>query len=397
MPRPGTPHPEIPFISVDNATAQVSEGDIAQITCNYAGTDNTTNDPNKTSYTLGLSLSEEPLLSHKKFRDIDEDELEALQAIISGKDKDSSGTPYKDKVESAVGKKALEKIQRGQTSYYSPKVTWRQATVRKASAASSRRAQDRQDRRTGRAAAISIRRPQLALQRCHSNPGGRILPHRARVDRQRPGRMGRGHLRRLTAMRLPPKKRPGNPILASDWNTLIEALEARTPRPSAGLDLISVSGGFAYRVRQMGGGSATIPGEPFAEIITWKDGETKKTGIRGGVVYAGDKVWNVDHKALNLEASGTFKAYLEVSVTANVEDGVLLPGIKTSTAPEWKQVSGDGQYPNQTIPTAPAGTGKAIIAIGILTIEDGSATLMPAGGGSISIDHCPGTLSHTRV
>jgi hypothetical protein len=137
MPRPGTPHPDIPFISVDNATAQVSEGNIAQITCNYAGTDNTSNDPNKTSYSLGLSLSEEPLLSHKKFRDLEEDELEALQAIISGKDKDGSGSPYKDKVTSALGKKALEKIQRGQTSYYSPKIIWRQATVRKASAASS--------------------------------------------------------------------------------------------------------------------------------------------------------------------------------------------------------------------------------------------------------------------
>ena len=40
-------------------------------------------------------------------------------------------------VTSDLGKKVLEKIQRGQTSYYSPKVTWRQATVRKASAASS--------------------------------------------------------------------------------------------------------------------------------------------------------------------------------------------------------------------------------------------------------------------
>lgn len=137
MPRPGTPHPEIPFISVDNATAQVSEGDIAQITCNYAGTDNSNNDPAKTTYTLGLSLSEEPLLSHKKFRDLEADEVEALQGIISGKDKDSSGSAYKDKVTSALGKKALEKIQRGQTSYYSPKVTWRQATVKKASAASS--------------------------------------------------------------------------------------------------------------------------------------------------------------------------------------------------------------------------------------------------------------------
>lgn len=137
MPRPGTPHPEIDFIVLDNAIAQVSEGDIAEITCNYAGTDNNDNDPAKTSYTLGLSLSEEPLLSHKKFKDLTEEEREALQAIISGKDKDSSGAAYKDLVTSDLGKKALEKIQRGQTSYYSPKITWRQATVRNASAASS--------------------------------------------------------------------------------------------------------------------------------------------------------------------------------------------------------------------------------------------------------------------
>jgi hypothetical protein len=137
MPRPGTPHPEIPFIAVDNVTAQVSEGDIAQITCNYAGTDNTANDATKTSYSIGMSLSEEPLLSHKKFKDLDDEEKDALQAIISGKDKDTTGALYKDKVTSAVGKKALEKIQRGQTSYYSPKLTWRQSIVRKSSAASS--------------------------------------------------------------------------------------------------------------------------------------------------------------------------------------------------------------------------------------------------------------------
>jgi len=137
MPRPGTPHPEIPFISVDNATAQVSEGDIAQITCNYAGTDSTEPDANKTTYSLGLSLSEEPLLAHKKFKDLSDEEKEALQAIISGKEKDSAGNAYKDKVTTPAGLKALEKILRGQTSFYSPKLIWRQSTVRKTSAASS--------------------------------------------------------------------------------------------------------------------------------------------------------------------------------------------------------------------------------------------------------------------
>lgn len=115
----------------------MSEGDIAQITCNYAGTDNQDNDPEKTSYSLGLSLSEEPLLSHKKYEGLEDDEVEALKAIIGGKEKDSTGAAYTDKITSDLGKEVLAKIQRGQTSYYSPKVTWRQSTVRKSSAASS--------------------------------------------------------------------------------------------------------------------------------------------------------------------------------------------------------------------------------------------------------------------
>ena len=136
LPRPGTPHPEIPFIWIDTVNVQVSEGDLAQITCNYAGTDNADLSPLKTTYSLGLSLSEEPILSHKKFRDLDDDEKEALQAIIAGRDKDEAGASYRDRIESDEGLKALEKILRGQTSYYSPRVVWRQSTVRNASAAS---------------------------------------------------------------------------------------------------------------------------------------------------------------------------------------------------------------------------------------------------------------------
>ena len=46
--------------------------------------------------------------------------------------------------------------------------------------------------------------------------------------------------------RLPPKKKPRDPVLASDWNMLIDAISARTPMPGAGLDLRASSGGFAY-------------------------------------------------------------------------------------------------------------------------------------------------------
>ena len=132
LPPPGTPHPEISFLNVDNSSVKVTEGDLAVITCNYAGTDSKGPDENKTSYSLGLSLSEEPILAHKKFKDISDEEKEALQAIIAGKDKDGS-TTYKSKVKSTLGKKALEKIMRGQTTFYSPKVVWKESTVVKVS------------------------------------------------------------------------------------------------------------------------------------------------------------------------------------------------------------------------------------------------------------------------
>jgi hypothetical protein len=47
-------------------------------------------------------------------------------------------------------------------------------------------------------------------------------------------------------MRLPAKKKPGDPVLASDWNLLLEAVAARTPRQGAGLELTAASGGFSY-------------------------------------------------------------------------------------------------------------------------------------------------------
>lgn len=47
-------------------------------------------------------------------------------------------------------------------------------------------------------------------------------------------------------MRIPQKKKPRDPVLAADWNMLLDAISARTPMPGAGLELIASSGGFAY-------------------------------------------------------------------------------------------------------------------------------------------------------
>lgn len=131
MPRPGAVHPEVPFVAVSQVTASVTEGDLAEITCTYTGAENSDGEEEAHAvYTIGLSLSEEPLLSHLRYKDLEEDEVEALQAIAGGKETDDSGAAYKDKIESELGLEALAKIQRGQVSYYSPKITWRESFVR---------------------------------------------------------------------------------------------------------------------------------------------------------------------------------------------------------------------------------------------------------------------------
>jgi hypothetical protein len=200
-------------------------------------------------------------------------------------------------------------------------------------------------------------------------------------------------------MKPPPKKRPGNPVLASDWNTLVDALAARTPRPSVGLELVATSGGFIYRMRQTNSSTGVIPSDClFGQIITWTVGEGEgavtKTGIRGGVVYAGDKVWKVEPYELDLSVDGTWVVWLEVGVTANIADDVLLPGLETSTAPTWGKSSGN--YPSQTLPTAATPTGTAIIALGSLGISDGTAEFSSAGCGTIVLSHCPGVLAFAR-
>ena len=110
MPRPGTTHPEVSFVSLDSASAKVSEGDLAEITCTYAGAEEKDDQQEKasTTYSMGLSLSEEPLLSHLRYKDLPEAEVEALKALAGGKDKDEAGVPYKDKVTSDLGQGGAE-------------------------------------------------------------------------------------------------------------------------------------------------------------------------------------------------------------------------------------------------------------------------------------------------
>ena len=83
-------------------------------------------------------------------------------------------------------------------------------------------------------------------------------------------------------MRLPQKKKPGDPVMAEDWNVLLDAITARTPRSGNGLKLICSSGGFAYSSPpQM---VTHISHPPFSVIGMEKAGGSYKVTIKEGWV-----------------------------------------------------------------------------------------------------------------
>lgn len=119
-------------------------------------------------------------------------------------------------------------------------------------------------------------------------------------------------------MRLPPKKRPGNPILASDWNMLIDALEARTPRTGSGLEMVSSSGGFTYRVRRSAGSDEGTACGNLRVFSKMPEGQTTPH-LFVGVGQVGNVIISED-KDLGLIDSNKGKLVL-AKVTLNGTDG----------------------------------------------------------------------------
>jgi len=160
--------------------------------------------------------------------------------------------------------------------------------------------------------------------------------------------------------------------------------------------------GFSTERNGQANGTTEGAGCFFGRIITWTEGSTTKTGIKGGILYCGDQNWNISPQELNLAVSGKWLVYLAVEVEVNTDDDgeLLLPNVKTGTKPtgDWGKLpwSTTADYPDNDNPSIPSGSGTINVPIGTLTIADGAATLDPAGCGNITITHCAGTLSHTR-
>lgn len=151
-----------------------------------------------------------------------------------------------------------------------------------------------------------------------------------------------------------------------------------------------------------GGAAGATGGTAFCEIYT----DAGDSFIRGGVVFCGDKNFNVPGHEINLAVSGDYLVYLEFDCEANRDDDgeLILSGILTSaeTTPAsfWQtdaySPSPPTQYPDNTNPTVSTGIGTIIIPLGRLIITGGAATFSPVACGNVTVNQCAGVLSHTR-
>jgi hypothetical protein len=209
-------------------------------------------------------------------------------------------------------------------------------------------------------------------------------------------------------MRLPEYPRPGSkqPVEQS-IRQIIDYLRAITVTSVTGGKLRQSTSGTTIaiprttNIKTTGGGSTSCP---FGELITVNDESEFTQGIRGGIVYCGDKNFNVPYQGINLATSGVWLVFLEIGCESNRDDDneIILPGIKTSAETDpssfWdkKTFTTGTSYDDNTNPTVTDGLGTIIIPIGKLTVADGAASFERVGCGNVTIGQCAGILSHTR-
>jgi hypothetical protein len=155
--------------------------------------------------------------------------------------------------------------------------------------------------------------------------------------------------------------------------------------------------------RSGGGGRGGNGGAcSFGELIDVDDETTFEKGIRGGVVYCGDKNFDVPYQGVN-DTDGKWLIFLKltgIKFNADDDDEIFLPGIKTSTGdPEIdkKAISGEStDYDDNVNPSSPTGSATIYVPLGTLETEDGVQKFTAVGCGNIRITQCGGTVSFER-
>jgi len=183
-------------------------------------------------------------------------------------------------------------------------------------------------------------------------------------------------------MRIPPKKRPGNPILAKDWNMLIDALEARTPRPGPGTEIVASSGGFTFRVKPSPPAAAARP-----IPLTILSGRPPYIQAQSVPPAEGVKRFYIEWGTLNNLVAENWNDYFDISATTYFFAKATLRTTDSLIVTRWEIVTGPN-YDSYEMPDWQIGASRpnsAVVSLGVVFFSDGVPNIAQSGGGSLIV------------
>ena len=131
VPRLGSPHPEDSTMGLVAINAKREEGNQIKVNLEYESYTWEATYPGRPQseerirrYDFEIATSEEPLLTHERFEDLDDAERVALSNLINGQETGEDGTNWADQVTSDLGLHALAKVRKGITHYLEPSFVW---------------------------------------------------------------------------------------------------------------------------------------------------------------------------------------------------------------------------------------------------------------------------------
>jgi hypothetical protein len=186
-------------------------------------------------------------------------------------------------------------------------------------------------------------------------------------------------------MRLPSKKRPGNPILAKDWNLLIDALEARTPRPGPGTEIVATTAGFTFRVKPSAAGGSSAKSVPLT-ILGSRPPYIAAPGTPPNP-QSTSKRYYIEWGTLNNLVAENWNASFDVSATTYFFAKATLRTTGSLLVTRWEIVTGSN-YDSHEMPDWQIGASRpniAVVSLGMVFVSDGVHTVAQSGGGSLVV------------
>lgn len=128
-PNLGSPHPDFPALRLKKIKPIREEGGIVRVRLGFEANDPEAQYPGRNPgkverYSMDLSSTEEPLLTNEMFKDLPDDEAEALQELLQSARSKDDFTKASGAVSSGQGVKAIEKIRKGREAYLNPGMVW---------------------------------------------------------------------------------------------------------------------------------------------------------------------------------------------------------------------------------------------------------------------------------